>query len=564
MKLFSTPYIYILFFVMSFADAHAQNLRLSIKGEQESADKVLNEIPFDKNQISLTTVHQEIDSIFSQLQIQGYLNAKLDSLVVLDSLYTAYLKIGTKLNTVKIYYDHIPWSLLTEKDLNPISREVTSSYFEIPFADIETSMQYLADLFERKGNSFVKVSLRRIKLVEQEATAFLTIEDRGQRTIDKVIVRGYENFPKNYIAHELRLKTGSTFNREKLELVSQAINNLPFVEERKPPEVLFTKDSTLIYLFLKKKKSNQFDGIIGFASKEASSGLEFNGYLDLAINNIFNSGETIALFWKNNGNDSQRFYLDAELPYLFNLPLIPRANFQLYRQDTTYSNVTTHISLGYNLGLKGQLTAEFRTESSNDLTNGNSTAVQSFSNSFYGLSYNYKKMTNDQLFPARFQFSVNGMTGSRNSEDITIAQSRFLIQASYLYAINSKNYIYGQNQSGILISDNYLDNELFRIGGINNLRGVNEESIFASSYSIFNLEYRFKPNTSSYFYTITDFSYSENKIDDQVTNILSLGIGYAFVTKAGVLNLNYAVGKFNDSPFILENSKVHVKIVSKF
>ena len=549
---------------MSFSGAVAQHLKLSIEAEQESEQKVLDQLSFNKDQLSLTTVQYELDSIFSKLETLGYLDAKLDTLVHTDTLYTAHFKMGKKMTRIKIYYDHIPSFLLNKKDLNPISRETTPSYFEIPFSQIQTAMQYLADLFEKKGNSFVKVSLKKIKLVNEEATAHLTIEEKGQRTIDKVVIRGYENFPKNYITHDLHLKIGSTFNREKLELVSQAINNLSFVEEHKPPEVLFTKDSTLIYLFLKKKKSNQFDGIIGFASKEASSGLQFNGYLDLAINNIFNSGETIELYWKNNGNDSQRFYLQAELPYLFNLPLIPRANFQLYRQDTTYSNVTTDISLGYSLGLKGQLTGELRTESSNDLTNGNSTVVQSYSNLFYGLSYNYKKMTNDQLFPARFQFSINAMTGSRTSDDISTSQSRFLLQASYLYPINSKNYIYGQNQSGMLISDNYLSNELFRIGGVNNLRGVNEESIFASSYSIFNLEYRYKPNISSYFYTITDFSYSENKINDQITNVLSLGIGYAFITKAGVLNLNYAIGKFNDSSFNLENSKVHIKIVSNF
>ena len=71
------------------------------------------------------------------------------------------------------------------------------------------------------------------------------------------------------------------------------------------------------------------------------------------------------------------------------------------------------------------------------------------------------------------------MAGSRNTDDTSTSQTRFLLQVSYLYSINSKNFIYGQNQSGILISDNYLENELFRIGGVNNLRGVNEESIFA-------------------------------------------------------------------------------------
>ena len=113
-------------------------------------------------------------------------------------------------------------------------------------------------------------------------------------------------------------------------------------------------------------------------------------------------------------------------------------------------------------------------------------------------------------------------------------------------------------------SDNYLANELFRIGGVNNIRGVNEESIFASIYSVFNLEYRFKPNATSYFYSITDFSYTENDIANQKTNIFSLGLGYALITKAGVLNLSYANGKFDNEPFSIQNSKIHVKIISTF
>ena len=38
-----------------------------------------------------------------------------------------------------------------------------------------------------------------------------------------------------------------------------------------------------IYLYLKKKNANKFDGLIGFNSKEDGNGLEFNGYLDLHL-----------------------------------------------------------------------------------------------------------------------------------------------------------------------------------------------------------------------------------------------------------------------------------------
>lgn len=564
MNLRPTPYIYILFLISAFSVMQAQKFELQIEPAKSDEANIIRQLAYQKKHLSENSLRHELDSVFRKLEIRGYLNTSLDTLIKNDSIYTAQIYTGHKLESIKIYYGHIDPSILNEKELKPISKNTSSSYFVISFDRISSAMQYLADYFEQQGNSFTSVRLGQIELVDREAVAQLEIRGKRKRTIDKVVIKGYENFPKSFVRHELQLKRGAVFNKEKLQMASQAINNLPFAEERKAPEVLFTEDSTLVYLYLKKKRSNQFDGIIGFASKEASSGLEFNGYLDLAVNNLFNSGETIAIYWKNNGNDRQRFYLEAELPYLFNLPLVPAVNFELYRQDSTYNNVSTLINLGYSLGARGKLSASLRTENSNDLTKGAASGIQSYENIFYGITYDYTRMTTDNLFPVRFQIGINAMLGSRKSKSLRTEQSRFGIQASYLYPINSKNYIFLQNQSAYLNSDNYLTNELFRIGGVYNMRGVNEESIFASAYTIFNLEYRFRPNVSSYFYTITDFSYTENKADDQNANVISLGLGYGFTTKAGVLNLSYAIGKFDDTPFAFDNSKVHIKIISNF
>jgi len=559
-----TPYIYILFFLAQISGALAQNYELDIRtGFQDS------QLTFDLEKVtvdilSIDSIDTQLSKHIDKLQLRGYLEVKLDSLIKTDSVCIVYINPGKRLEFIKIYYDHISKNVLKEKDLKPLVSEINASYFLIPFIEIPDFMNSLVTVFENKGDSFVQLSLEQISLENQQAFARLKLEQNFIRRIDKVIVKGYENFPKNYIVHELNLKIGSVFNKEKIDLASRAINNLPFAEERKPPEVLFTNDSTIIYLYLNKKKSNQFDGIIGFASKEESNGIEFNGYLDLAINNIFNSGETIGLYWKNNGENRQRFYLEAEIPYLFNLPLTPRANFELYRQDSTFSNVKAHISLLYNFTGKGQLAAEFSTENSNDLSNGNAAGVASYSNMFYGLSYNYRLLTSDALFPVKFNLGFSALLGSRTEESNSTDQLKLLIDAHYLYAINNKNFVFIRNSSGLLNSDNYFENELFRIGGINNLRGVNEESVFASSFTIFNVEYRFKPNLSSYFYSITDFSYSENKLILENTNVISLGLGYAFRTKAGILNLSYAIGKFNDSSFTFDNSKVHIKILSNF
>lgn len=559
-----TPYIYILFFLAQIPDALAQNYELDIRTRFLDSQLTFNLEKVTVDILSIDSLDVELANHIDKLQLRGYLEIKLDSLNKTDSVCVVYLSPGKRLEFIKVYYDHISKDVLKEKDLKPLVSEINASYFLIPFIEIPDFMNSLVTVFENKGDSFVELSLEKIHLENQQAVARLKLDQNLIRRIDKVIVRGYENFPKNYIVHELNLKTGSVFNKEKIELASRAINNLPFADERKPPEVLFTNDSTIIYLYLNKKKSNQFDGIIGFASKEDSNGVEFNGYLDLAINNIFNSGETIGLFWKNNGENRQRFYLEAEVPYIFNLPLTPKANFELYRQDSTFSNVKANISLLYNFTGKGQLAAEFSTENSNDLSNGNSIGVASYRNMFYGLSYNFRLLTSDALFPTRFNLGFSALLGSRTEESNATDQLKLFIDMHYLYSINNKNYVFIRNSSGLLNSDNYFENELFRIGGINNLRGVNEESIFASSYTIFNVEYRFKPNLSSYFYSITDFSYSENKLILENTNVISLGLGYAFRTKAGILNLSYAVGKFNDSPFTFDNSKVHIKILSNF
>lgn len=564
LKLEYTPYIYILIFLLGFNVVQAQDQKLEIRIISTENQDLISLKNHKKDLADKDAVAKEINSFITRLELLGYLNSKLDSLINTDSLYTAYVDPGTKVNYINIDYNQKLPSPLTQKDLKPYAEELTESTIRIPFSELSQFMQSLVDLFEAKGNSFVQFSLKDIELSGNEANATLVMNLNAARYIDKVVIKGYENFPKNYITHELNLKIGTVFNKDKIEKVSKTINNLSFAQEVKPPEILFTNDSTIIYLYLKKKKSNQFDGIIGFASKENDDGLEFNGYLDLSINNIFNSGETIALFWKNNGNNRQRFYLETALPYIFNSPLTPKVNFELYRQDSTFSNTRFNISLLYNMVGKGQIAAQLNAENSNDLTNGNSFGISSYSNIFYGVSYTFKKLSSDILFPVAFNINLSALAGTRKDDGQGTTQSKFLLQTHYLYSINEKNYLFIQNSSGLLNSEDYFENELFRIGGIYNLRGVNEESIFASAYTVFNLEYRFKPNPSSYFYTITDYAYFENKLIAENTSVLSFGLGYAFQTKAGILNLSYANGKFNDDPVSFDNSKIHIKIISSF
>ena len=74
----------------------------------------------------------------------------------------------------------------------------------------------------------------------------------------------------------------------------ELLNQLPFAQQKRPSEVLFTKDSTSVYLYLEKIKSNRFDGFIGFGTDETTGKIEFDGYLDL---NLINNLKIINIIW---------------------------------------------------------------------------------------------------------------------------------------------------------------------------------------------------------------------------------------------------------------------------
>jgi translocation and assembly module TamA len=364
LKVNFTLYILILFFFVDFSLIHGQKLQLKVSARLEENNKVLERTSFIEFHDSEESIENEISKIQSTLELKGYLNNTLDTLIISDSVYKAQFLLGERLERIRIYYNNSEGvsSIDLKTLLKPLSKNLTDTYIEISFEEITELLNYIVDYYEDKGNSFTQVTLKNIALDKEVAIAQLKIKTFQKRNIDKVIVKGYESFPKKYIRHDLNIKVNTIFNDAKLLNASNAVNSLSFVDEIKPPEVLFTNDSTYIYLYLKKKRSNKFDGVLGFSSKENGDGLDFNGYLDFTFSNLFNGGETIALLWKNNGNNSQRFFVAAEIPYIFNLPITPKAEFEIFRQDTIYNNVNANFYLSYFINNQNEITGVFNSE----------------------------------------------------------------------------------------------------------------------------------------------------------------------------------------------------------
>ncbi|MEX1188736.1 MAG: BamA/TamA family outer membrane protein, partial [Bacteroidia bacterium] len=140
------------------------------------------------------------------------------------------------------------------------------------------------------------------------------------------------------------------------------------------------------------------------------------------------------------------------------------------------------------------------------------------------------------------------------------------VDADFFIPIRERSVFVPGILSGLIGGASIFENELYRIGGNNTLRGFDEESIFASAYSIINLEYRYLLEENSFLFLFANGAYYENSAvnRDVVDRPYGLGAGMSFETKAGIFSISYALGSQFGSPLETRTAKVHFGITNLF
>jgi translocation and assembly module TamA len=115
-------------------------------------------------------------------------------------------------------------------------------------------------------------------------------------------------------------------------------------------------------------------------------------------------------------------------------------------------------------------------------------------------------------------------------------------------------------------NDQLFYNDLFRLGGLNSIRGFNERNFFASWYLTGTLEYRYLFDNDSQLFFFLDSSGLGYDIQDQKYRDHPFGFGGGFTlsTRAGLLHIIYALGKSSGQPLGLNYSKIHIGYSNRF
>ena len=110
-----------------------------------------------------------------------------------------------------------------------------------------------------------------------------------------------------------------------------------------------------------------------------------------------------------------------------------------------------------------------------------------------------------------------------------------------------------------------MTNDLYRLGGVNSIRGFNELGIYASSYLLTKFETRLILGATSRLFAFADWALVDNKVLKEMgEHYFGMGTGILLETKGGALQLVFAVGKSAQQSLSLTESKIHVGYVAKF
>ena len=543
--------------------------------------ELLKKITYKKTFTDKSEREKELRNVLFNCYDKAYLLASYDSLVADSSSLKAYLTFGNPYKWAYIKNENVDEGVLSEIGF----RQKLYTNKPINFKNVKRIQEKLVTYYENNGYPFASVKLDSIIISEGSIAAQLKLTKNSEEKIDSIIIRGSAKIAPIYIYNYLGIKPGNLYDEGQFKKVNTRIAEISFIRSSKPAIVQFTNKFNKLILNLEKKNSSQFDGIIGVLPDNKTGKILFTGDIHLKLQNGLGRGELIDLNWRKLQTQTQDLKLRLVYPFLLRSPFGVDYTFKLYKKDTTFLEVNQNIGLQYIL-IGGNYFKIFYSNKTSSLLSTRGLeylttlpANADIQNNMYGIGLKYEKL--DYRLNPRKGFSLSGNTsaGRKNIKKniklnplvydglkMNSTQYNADLEASVFVPIRDRSTVKIATQSAFLYSETTFQNELFRIGGLKTLRGFDEESIYASTFSIFTLEYRYILEQNSYLYVFGDGAYYENRnVKDFVHDTpFGFGAGISFETKAGIFSINYALGKQFDNPIELKGGKIHFGLVNYF
>ena len=484
-----------LFFLIS-VQSFGQEYKLIFKSGSELPVEIFKS--YQKNYTDTLQFRNDLKSLISELQSEGYLAASIDHVKIDSNKIEASVTLGN------IYY----WSVLDVSQLEGnLIKELDLDFEGNKQVNLNELNKLKSDIvlfYENSGYPFVQVQLNPFEISDSTFNASMQVKKGDFYTMDSLIIKGEAKISTNYIKKTLQFNPGEPFNQEKIDQVSKKINELSFLSEIKPAEIEFREKNIDLYLYLKKQKANTFQGIIGFLQDQNSDKLLITGELNLNLVNSLRKGDELFMNWEKLESSTQKLNISFAYPYFLKTNLGFDTDFSLYKKDSTYLTLNAGIGLRLFLNYTDYIKAYYRYKSSTRIGDkqnfSQNLSLADIKSNIFGASYHFNHL-DYKLNPSK-GIKVNMFAGAGFKDtdyNNTLTDSLNLKPDNSLLEVEAgldldvfwpiyKNFVFhfGNNTRYLdQFTDSeektvFFENELYRFGGAKSLRGFDENIFYAS------------------------------------------------------------------------------------
>lgn len=478
---------------------------------------------------------------------QGYWHAQL-----IQTPDTFALEVGPPSNWTQFELLNFPPLVLPPPTPSPTA----------PATAAATALAY----WEEHGHPFAQVTLQEVVPTPDGLTARLVGDPGPEIRFDSIAIKGFDRFPKVALTYQLGLKPGMLYRESLLLELNDRLAQIPFLSSARTPGMLFGSDKSTLVLYLNKLKSNQLDGLVGINTNPGGT-TRLTGQLDLKLLNALGKGESFDLHWQSPNPGWQSLLLEINTPYWFQSPIGLSAKANLFLQDSTFLNTRFALAATW-IFAPGKVLKVGGERSASSLLNAEA-ATPGFANveaNLFTLGIESNSLR-PYLLPKRGQrFELLLGTGSRTRNKNNYQTVTYTAQLIQHWALFSRHNLVFTTTSKALFADSLAVNELYRPGGINDQRGFNEQSLYASHLVQQRIEYRFFLDELTYALLSTDYTYLQNQATSPLAfqHLLGVATGLSFRTAAGQFNLLFALGRTDQQGFDFRAAKVHFGYTSSF
>ncbi len=569
--------IYILIFVFFFVNNVFSQKYLKISVNENENIENFEFKKYEKKYSDSLAVISAISDFRNNLFLSGFLASSIDTISTIKDTICVNINIGKQYKWGSFNYNH---SNISEfNTVNTTIKKLRNKIVNLN--EYAYQLENIINYYEAIGYPFISAGFKNVSFNDSIIEADLFVEKNQKYFVKNILLKGNAKIKLPYLYNFLDIYPESVYNCKKSDLISKKISDSPFLEEIKHSEIEYSDSTIDLFLYLKNKKANSFNGIIGFMPEsDKSKKLSISGDIDFSIWNMRGRGEHLIFNWKRPSELTQKLNLNFSYPYLFYTKIGVETNFSLYKQDTSFLNIKSDIGVRFDFSQNQYLKIFLEYKSSNTINNIGVISNQTNSNAdissvLYGLEYKYSNLDYTLNPSSGITLEMYGAFGKKKISNFSGLDSLFNKNTIQIETgLNSSCYIpvyrnivfrisadlrYMSSLDRNSGSNLIFENELFRFGGAKSLRGFDEDVIRASFYVLNNLELRYNFEKNSSFYIFCNGAYyKKHTVDNNISDYpYGFGLGADIEMRAGIFSIGYALGKQFDNPIQIKSAKIY-------